>query len=263
MKPAHNDNRKGIQSIEIGGSLLHALVRHGRPMKLTELAAAAQMPSAKAHGYLVSLQKIGLIEQDPVSGTYGLGGFALQLGLASLHQLDVLRLAEPLVEDLVARIGQTTAIVVWGNQGPTVVRLIEANVPLHVNLRVGTVMSLSATATGRVFAAYLPPKRVEQLLAESPAHALGDGPKPLAGRALEKALADIRATGLGRAVGAPIPGINALSAPVFDHTAQLALVLTALGPAGFFDVSPKGPIAVALLKAAATLSERLGYRPPR
>ena len=65
--------RRGIQSIEVGGSLLSALVREGKPMMLKDLAREAGMPVAKAHPYLVSFGKLGLVEQDALTGRYGLG----------------------------------------------------------------------------------------------------------------------------------------------------------------------------------------------
>ena len=89
-KPEHP--QRGIQSIEVGGQLLHALAHAGRPLPLKELAASAGMAAAKAHPYLVSFGKIGLVEQDKASGRYGLGALALQLGLMSLQQADPVRL---------------------------------------------------------------------------------------------------------------------------------------------------------------------------
>ena len=59
---------RGIQSVEVGGHLLLALAHHGRPMPLKDLAREAGMPAAKAHPYLVSFGKLGLIEQEPASG---------------------------------------------------------------------------------------------------------------------------------------------------------------------------------------------------
>ena len=57
------NDKRGIQSIEVGGQLLRALVRSGEPMMLRDLAAAAGMPPAKAHPYLVSFARLGLVEQ--------------------------------------------------------------------------------------------------------------------------------------------------------------------------------------------------------
>ena len=90
-------SRRGIQSIEIGGRLLTALVEEGGPMSLGDLAKKAGMPSAKAHPYLVSFGSFGLVEQTPLTGRYELGPFALQLGLISLHLLDPVRIAIPMI----------------------------------------------------------------------------------------------------------------------------------------------------------------------
>src|SRR6478609_121992 len=147
---------RGIQSVEVGGQLLIALAHHGRPLALKDLARAAERPPAKAHPYLVSFIKLGLVEQDGSSGRYGLGPLALQLGLISLQQYDPVRLATPRIEELAQQLGHTVAIAVWGNRGPTIVRVAEAPSPVHISMRHGTVMSLRGTASGRLFAAYLP-----------------------------------------------------------------------------------------------------------
>ena len=76
---ALTDERRGIGSVEVGGQLLRALTVFDGPMMLKDLAQAAGMPPAKAHPYLVSFARIGLVEQDRVSGRYELGPLALQM----------------------------------------------------------------------------------------------------------------------------------------------------------------------------------------
>ena len=113
--------QRGIQSIEVGGRLLLALVHEGRPMALKDLAQAAGMAPPKAHPYLVSFGKLGLISQDDTSGHYGLGPLAMQLGLISLQQSDPVRLATAQLPALAEAVGQTVGIAVWGPRGATIV----------------------------------------------------------------------------------------------------------------------------------------------
>lgn len=250
-------DRRGIQSIEVGGTLLQALLRHGAPMILKDLAREAGMPAAKAHPYLVSFGKLGLIEQDPLTGRYGLGSFALQMGLSALHGLNPLRVATPEAARLSDEIGQNVAIAVWGNQGPTIVSIEECSRPVHVNMRPGTVMSLLESATGRVFAAFLPERLTGPLIRDEIAHrSPADNPVQITTE-----LAEVRQRRLARAVGQPIPGINAFSAPVFDHSGHIALALTAMGPAGSFDAGWDGPMAKRLAACAESISLRLGQQP--
>ncbi|CAI07980.1 Transcriptional regulatory protein [Aromatoleum aromaticum EbN1] len=260
-RPAErNGDRRGIQSIEVGGALLQALVRHGTPMILKDLARDAGMPPAKAHPYLVSFGKLGLIEQDPLTGRYGLGTFSLQLGLSALHGLNPLRVATPEAAKLSDEIGQNVAIAVWGNQGATVVSIEECSRQVHVNMRVGTVMNLVTSATGRVFAAFLPARLTETLIAEELAHlaCAADPSLRLSRSQFDNELEEIRRQRLARAVGQPIPGINAFCAPVFDHNGHVALTITAMGAADNFDADWSSPLAEKLRSCAESISGRLG-----
>ena len=252
--------QRGIQSIDVGGRLLHALSRSSGAMMLKELAEAADMPAAKAHAYLVSFCKLGMIEQDAVTGRYDLGPLALQLGLVSLNRLDAVKIATAEMGPLSQRTGQSTAIAVWGNYGPTIVRFEQSVRPIHVNMRTGTVMALTQTATGSVFAAYVSPAAIDAALAAT----FTDGKQRIAAAksliALAPEFAQVRQRGLARAQGNPVPGVNAFSAPVFDHNGEIALALTALGSAAEFDVTWASPIAREVLATAKAISERLGHR---
>ncbi|MFN3302492.1 MAG: IclR family transcriptional regulator [Roseateles sp.] len=237
---------RGIQSIEVGGQLLLALAHQGRPMALKDLAREAGMTPAKAHPYLVSFIKLGLVEQDGGSGPYGLGPLAMQLGLISLQQYDPVRLATPVIEDLAQQLGHTVAIAVWGTHGPTIVRVAEGPTPVHISMRHGTVMSLPGTASGRLFATW----RGDE------AAALG---QPLPDEAQRAA---VREAGLALSRDGVVAGVSAAAAPVFDAAGRLVLALTAIGPSASFDTSPNGPLAAALRDAAALLSRRLGRAVP-
>ncbi|SIT35780.1 Transcriptional regulator [Paraburkholderia ribeironis] len=291
--PTHSADvkpQRGIQSLDSTGELLTALVAAARPLSLRDLAAAAGMPPAKAFPHLVSLLKIGLLDRD-ASGCFAAGPLALELGLIGLQRLSPTREAEPEVIELAASTGMSVAMAVLGPLGPTVVRLEESARPLHVSLRVGTVMSLVNTAIGRVFAAYVADDVRAGLLAQdhlrlagadvaevftataAPAaaaaaeHSATDvarrahaapGSAPLA-KAYAQRLAQIRTDDIDTALSRPVPGIDTLAAPVFDHTGSICLVLALMGPSGSFDSKPAGQPAQTLRAATARLSRRFGW----
>src|SRR5258708_22654793 len=230
-------SQRGIQSIEVGGALLQALVDAGAPLPLRELAQRAGMSSAKAHPYVVSFGKLKLIEQDAITGHYALGSFALQLGLVSLQLLSPVRIAIPAITALGNAIGHTVAIAVLGSNGPTIVYIHESPRPIHVNMRAGTVMSTINTATGRVFSAYLPAKIAQHYVARElkDSAVTAQAAARTSKTAFDAIVAEWREHGVARAVGEPLPGINALSAPAFDSNGAIALAVTTLGPAGSFD----------------------------
>ncbi|WP_144107686.1 IclR family transcriptional regulator [Paraburkholderia sp. BCC1886] len=248
--------QRGIQSLDNTGELLAALVAAARPLNLRDLAAAAGMPPAKAFPHLVSLLKIGLLERD-ASGCFEAGPLALELGLIGLQRLSPTREAEPEVVGLALATGMSVAMAVLGPLGPTVVRLEESARPLHVSLRVGTVMSLVNTAIGRVFSAYVADDVRQGLLTLDHlrlAGASGDLPE-----GYEQRLEQIRAAGIDTAVSRPVPGISTLAAPVLDHTGAICLVLALMGPSGSFDHELAGEPARTLGAAALRLSLRFGW----
>jgi DNA-binding IclR family transcriptional regulator len=253
--------RRGIQSIEVGGALLRALVDHGGPMLLGDLAKKAGMSSAKAHPYLVSYGNLGLIQQDGATGRYELGPFALQMGLISLQRVDPVRLAIPEVGEISAQIQHTVALATAGSFGPTIVHINEASVPIHVTMRTGTVMSLLQTATGRAFAAYLPPLTVDALVAIEASGGLqiGAARRDFTRAQIDALLAEVRGHGIARTIDEPVAGISAMSAPVFDHTRNIVLAITAIGPSGSFDGAWDGAVASPLRACAARVSARLGF----
>jgi DNA-binding IclR family transcriptional regulator len=257
--PPHE--RRGIQSVEVGGQLLLALAHAGRPMALKDLALAAGMAPAKAHPYLVSFGKLGLVAQE--AGRYGLGPLALQLGLISLQQFDPVRLATPRIAELAPLIGHTVALAVWGNRGPTIVRIEQAPSPVHVAMRHGTVMSLRDTASGCLFAAYLPRDIVLAGLAAEDASTTRTGgraarPRPLLDGAFRRRLDEVRLHRLSHAVDTAVPGVSALAAPVFDGAGTIVLCITAIGPTAVFDARFDGAVARALRCCAEELSRQLG-----
>jgi len=268
MEDAIARGRRGIQSVEVGGQLLQALVHEGTPMALKDLARDAGMSPAKAHPYLVSFGRLGLVEQDEASGRYALGPLALQLGLISLQQSSPVTLATPLLAPLAREIGQTVAIAVWGDRGPTIVRVEESPETVFVSMRHGTVFSLAGTASGRLFGAYLDPEVARasleaerSLMAERPPVTTpGTPPRdPLpAWEQFERQLAEVREHGISRSEGEVVRGVNAMSAPVFGPDGELVLAITAIGAVGTFDASWDGPVARALKACTAGVSQRLG-----
>ncbi len=195
--------RAGIQSVEVGFALLEALSQAAGPLMLRDLAASAGMSAAKAHRYLVSFQRLRLVVQDAGSARYDLGPAALQLGLACLSRLDAVKLARERVVGLMERIGHTLALAVWGNHGPTIVHWEESPHAVTVSLRLGDVMPLLSSATGRCFAAWLPKEAITPLLRDEIARGQKQGRSDLPSTLAEvrALLQEVRERGAARVAG--------------------------------------------------------------
>jgi DNA-binding IclR family transcriptional regulator len=151
--------RQRVQSATTAVVLLKGLVTLGGRASLTALAAYVEESPAKVHRYLVSLMEESLVAQEPLTQLYVLGTECLSIGLAAMRLVDPIRVAEPSLVLLRESLEVTCFVAVMGNRGPTIVRFEEPGLPVTVNVRVGSVMSVLWSATGRVFLGLLDESR--------------------------------------------------------------------------------------------------------
>ena len=253
--PVPDNPKQKVRSAEVGTDILKALAELSPSTALSRLAEHVQMPASKVHRYLQALIASGFAEQDPVTNHYGLGREALRVGLAALGSIDVLKVAARPLSDLRDALNESCFIAVWGNQGATVVNIEPAVRAVTVVTQIGSVLPLLSSSTGLVFAAHLPERETVELR---------DRELALLGQHAEdyvEPLAQIREHGLHHVHGLLMPGVDALSAPVFNALGQIAAVMTVVGPTSMFHADAAGPAAVQLLHATQAVSRRMGYEP--
>ncbi len=258
--PIEANARAGIQSVEVGFSLLKALGAQDGPAMLRDLAQAAGMSAAKAHRYLVSFARLGLVVQDAATARYDLGPAALAMGLAALSRIDGVKLARERLAQFKLTYGATVAVAVWGNRGATIVHWDESPGTVTANLRLGDVMPLLRSATGRCFAAFLPPAVVAQSLEQALAEQVALGQAPSTARAWQLLKKSIWAEGHSAVQGTLLPGICGVAAPVFDADGHMSLALVTMGSSASGQAHWRH-VAVALTALAQALSADLGHRP--
>jgi DNA-binding IclR family transcriptional regulator len=256
------ERRQRVQSAETGMAVLKALARIGGRASLTALAAHLEENPAKIHRYLASLIEEGLVSQDTASQQYYLGLEAILIGVAAMHQADPIRVAEPALVRLRENLGVTCFVAVMGNKGPTIVRFDEPALPVTVNVRVGSVLSMLWSATGRVFLGLLDESGVRSMAEEE----LAVAPSNLRSRLdatdpIGQLRRDVQAAGCATVKDTNLKGISAVSAPLYDYAGHVVGALTALGATGGFDSSAEGANAAAVRREALAASVLLGYTP--
>jgi DNA-binding IclR family transcriptional regulator len=260
--------RKGIQSIEIGFAVLSALMTSSRPLPLKRISQLSGLPSSKVHSYLVSFTALEVVSQDPDTGHYGLGPFALKLGLGFLDQFDLFSATRPVMLDLAEEIGVTVYLGVWGNRGPTIIHKVDGSLSDAIlDIRVGSVLPILRSALGRNLAAHLPAASIRQLIAQElamhqPGQAHADTmDDPVSLPMAERMLEQVRRDGIARVRAGLLSDFSALSVPIFDHSGATYGALTMMGRYRNFDDSLDGAPALKLKAACAAISSACGYVP--
>jgi DNA-binding IclR family transcriptional regulator len=258
--------QQGIQSADAAMRILVAMANSPRAMPLKEIAAAADMAPGNAHRYLVSMMRVQLVRQESANGRYDLGALALRLGIAAMSRLDAVEIAGEALVELRDEIDMPAFLSVWTEDGPTIVRWLDAGHDLTINIRLGARARLLSSASGGVFLTWGDEERtrpliVRELRAGRNKDGLTTWAEVEALRARIRHLGVAWVTGGGSAgTGEGIAGINGLSAPVFDAAGRLQASITSVGLQEVFDVREDGPLVAAVRAAGERASRRLGYR---
>lgn len=252
------DDRRHIQSINVGFSIVRCLVDAQSSLSLREIADLTGMPTSQVYLYMVSFMQVGFVVQESSTNRYELGPLALEAGLAALRKTDVVEIAKPAMIEVARQTGEAVSLSVWGNRGPCIVSKVDGTRRSPMHLRVGYVQTLLDTATGRVFLSYLPRAETADLVAsERAAVASHDA---LSDQTIDEIIARTRSLGIGVSDNLRHDGYASLCVPVLDNAGGIRAGMTVIGPVGDFDDHENSPIARVLYQAAGTLSSRFGYR---
>ena len=220
-----NKNQGGIQSLEIGLSVLDVLIDYHEPMMLKDIAQAMQMHPAKVHRYLVSLIRKDYARKLS-DGRYGLGARVNALGHTSFDQNNILQRLTNVATEIKNAVNCGVQIAKWFSEGPIVIHSFEPDSPISIITRIGSRMPLTSSATGRLFASYQPDTIIKPLvlaewqgdidiLSSVPTYtSTAKAELSIKWQAFSKLQTGIRTQGYATVTGDMLMGINAISIPV-------------------------------------------------
>jgi len=240
----------GVKSIEVGSRLIQALVESAGAMTLKDLAGASNMMPGKAHRYLVSFVRTGLVRQDPRTKRYMLGNMAFQIGLAAIGRDDPLARAVEIQASLRDRIDKTVVLSVWGSHGPVIVNVKENSHPVIMTMRVGATLPMLATAAGLVCGAFLPRIVTSKIIKSELLTIANAMPGTRTMASVERVLASVKKAGFATNKGHLTNGVGAVAVPLLGWHGQLVAVMSVIGREENLNMRSNGAIANQLRIAA-------------
>ncbi|MFF2557640.1 IclR family transcriptional regulator [Nocardia sp. NPDC058058] len=218
-----------IQSIERAAAMLRLLARGSGRMGVGEIAAALGLAKPTAHGILKTLQGVGFVEQDAVTGKYQLGSALGELGAGYLDANELRSRAINRADALAARSGESVRIAAPVHGAVRVIHHVFRPDNTSQALELGEVLPPYATALGKVLLAYDSELAAVVRDADLPAlthRTITDRP------ALGRALTEVRRTGWAGEIGEYRSGEAGIGAPI---RARGGLVVGAMGITGPID----------------------------
>ena len=257
MSNARGESAGGVQSVDRAVSVLEILAQRGEA-GVSEAAADIGVHKSTAFRLLAALEERELVEQTQDRGKYRLGFGILRLASAVPGQLDVTHQARSICERLATQLGETVNIAV--RRSHFVVNIDQARGPSAVAAHnwVGELTPLHATSSGKVLLAYMTPDERREVLASSglarlTAHTITSQ------RELEAQVAAVARDGYASSIEELEEGLNAVAAPVHDHTGRVIAALSVSGPVYRFTEDRVRRAVPDVVAAAAAISHRMGH----
>lgn len=264
-----DDKFSGIaHSDGIGGApVLHGAAAH------IECVKVATYPGGDHVVYLGRVERITQGSRRPLAFGQGrymvpyahdLGPMSLGLGQAQPPSTEAVRIATDAMPVISKALGDhTLCLSVWGNHGPTAVRFEPGAQPVSADLRTGLVVSVTRSAAGRAFAAFLPPEITRSFVDEDLRLSHSSVESEAVQRAtFEFEVEQARLCGVARSAEpgpSPIQGIavTAFSAPIRDAQGRMTMALTVISQASRLSPDRNAEVPVRLAQAAAEIAKQL------
>jgi IclR family transcriptional regulator, pca regulon regulatory protein len=158
-------NSDFVQSLDRGLAVIRAFGPDRDKLSLSEVARATGLTRAATRRFLLTLVKLGYVRND--GREFSLRPRVLELGYAYLSGLAMPEIAAPHLEELVARVRESSSISVLDGHHIVYVARVPTKRIMTVAISVGTRFPAYATSMGRVLLAGLSDADLDRYLAEA------------------------------------------------------------------------------------------------
>lgn len=244
-----------IESVDNALKLI-LLLGEEHELRLTDAGALLGVATSTAHRLLAMLAWRGFVRQNPVTKAYGPGSALTTVAFSVLRRMDVPRLAQPILEDLSAALGETCHLGTLEGNHVRFLAVAEPDVAVRVVSRLGKTLPAHCTSTGKALLAELSDEQLFRLYPDEQLEIV----TPNSIRSRDELVAELVRTRLdGYAVNRQESedGVASVAVPV-HVSSGLRLAINASAPVQRLPPGKVKSLARSLRDAAIRLAELLG-----
>lgn len=250
------DAQTGAQAVRRALLILKAIGRETDALGPADLARRTGLNRSTVYRLLRALEHAGMVVAVD-GGRYVLGPELITLGAAALQQIDLRRIALPILQDLASSSGETVDLEVLVGGEVLIIEEVPGEHLINASSNIGTRYPARCTATGKALLAHLPPAQRATAIAES---ARGCGPRALDDSQLGAELKIIQERGYATSYEELESHLHAIGAAILDHRGVAVAAVSVSGPAARMPIAREPTIAALVIDACARISRALGYR---
>lgn len=248
--------KSAVQSVDRALDVLEIIARHGTA-GVTAIADELGVHKSTVSRLVGVLDARGYVEQVGERGKVRLGFSIVRLAGSATAEVDLARAAQGICDALAEKVGETTNLAVLDED--RAVNIVKARSDSEVALHtwVGQSSPAHATSSGKVLLSELDPDDLRRRLSARLESFTDSTVTDLA--ELEEQLAVARSVGWASVCEEFEVGLNAVSAPVRDHTGAVVAALSVSGPAYRLAPIRFESVSAEAASSAMAISRKLGF----
>jgi DNA-binding IclR family transcriptional regulator len=167
-RPLNNalpENPQRQRSLDRLLALLAFLHKHGKPIRIGDLARLLDAPRSSTYELVRLLLEAGLLEQGSADGSIFFGKMMYFYGTDFVREHDLVSRAREEVDRLAREAGETSQFCMLQGRYYTVVHMAAGTRPFRISSDIGTQIPLPWTASGRLLLAHLSDQEIRALVA--------------------------------------------------------------------------------------------------
>lgn len=247
-----------VQSVDRAFSIFNVFIREKRPLGIPEIAEEVKLHKSVVHRLLATMKEHQLLEQIPETGKYQVGPKAFEFGSVYMNN-QLIEEGRRFLPSLAEETGEQAHMAIL-NQG-SLLYVVNQSTPksLLVHAPVGMRNPINTTALGKVLLAWMDEERAIGILQSQ--EMVVRTPKSLGTvDAFMEQLKQVRINGYAVDDEEMSLGHRCIAAPVRDYTRDVIAGISIGGSIRTISEERCVELADTVIKYAAAISERLGYR---
>lgn len=221
-----------IATLDAALTLVETIAEHPG-LGVSELARRVGGSKSQVFRLLYTLETRGYVNKDHTSRTFSLGYRALYLGERAKRHTDLIRVAQPYLDELAGKSRENVHLIIRDGVRSVCVGLCESPQNLRLYAQLGRRGPLHAGGGSKVLLAFAPDEVREAVTARPlerfTADTITDPTR------LTAVLEAIRRDGYHVALGDIDEGAFSVAAPIFDHSSVVIAALSIAGPLSRLD----------------------------
>ena len=241
--------------------VLEAVAASPQAVTLSNVADLVAIDKSTAYRMLNTLVEAGYVVRDDVSKRYSLSYKVVYLSRNLLAENEVSRLSRQVLEELTAATQETVHLNILDDRQTVVIQKVKGMQLVAVDFQIGDRSLLHCTSIGKALLAFQDVRFIEEVIAaglpKMAANTITDSAD------LQKELHRVQSQGYALDDHEFSDSMRCIAAPIFEPGGRVRMGISISGPDTRFTLRKLEELKVPLLKAAWTLSERLGGIPWR